>query len=451
MQKVIGQEAFDAIQKEAAAYREAVRQYKEGKISQEQLADSTERLNQTYKDYSSTLQTANRQYQASSKGIHNLNQLIVQAKAYVTQLTQSFSFWLTILRKVFDILKQGFTDASAFVESLNFLNVTIGESNQQFRDFLSLQQQAFGISPTELNETAATFYSFGNALGFTKEQTDITATGLTKLAEDLASLRNTDLTEMTIALRSAMAGNTRPLMRFGIAVHDASVEEWLLSKGIVTSMESMSEASQAAARYAFILDKTKSAQGDLARTIESPANQLKILKTQLKLLAQNLASTLIPLFTAFMRVVNGILQPVNAFLEALTSVSKMSITASIGEGTDTLEDYADAADEATKGLAGFDEVNVLGTKADTAALSGVQEDIAALIKDYENGAVVGSQFIEIAKEAGEALGPILAQLGDPLTSLLEVIGSLTPALSLLLVPFGAIATAIQAILYPYRY
>lgn len=411
-------------------------------LTQEQLAEITQRLQTTYRNYAETLQAATRAQTAAARGVQSLSSFVRQAAVQVQTTVKSFSFWIQILSELARYIKQGMTDASAYIESLNFLNVTIGETNEKFREFLDLQQKAFALDPTELNETAATFYSFGNAIGWTSEQINVAASGLTMLAADLSSLRNTDLTEMTTALRSAIAGNTKPLMRFGIAVHDASVEEWLLSKGIDKSMNSMNEASQAFARYLFILDKTKTAQGDLARTIETPANQARILGNQLKLLFQNIGGFLLVVAAPAMRILNYVLQPINTMLSAFTALSTQSITGSVGEGTDALEDMADASDEAARGLASFDELNVLSDSS-SADTTGVSEDLAAMLESYDNMAKVNNPFVDVAESIGDKLAPTLELARSLFEGFVNVVQSSAPLLTAVTTPINTAATAVS--------
>lgn len=431
LKHTLSPEAYDEVRGAVADYNLAI---KDSSLNQEELADITDRLQATYKNYSETLQSAVRAQQSANKGILSFSALMSQAKVYLETTIKSFSFWLQLLSRVANLLKQGAEDAAAYIESVNFLNVTIGESNQKFRDFIKLQEAAFGLNPTELNESAATFYSFGNAIGFTKEQTDVAAESLTKLAMDLASLRNTDLEPMTIALRSAMAGNTKPLMKFGIAVHDAAVEEWLLSQGINTSMKAMSEASQAAARYAFIIDKTGSAQGDLARTLQSPANQLKILRTQFKLLFQNIGGIFLNLIMPVVRILNIVLQPINALLKAMTALSSQAITTSIGSQVDAFDELGEAGSEASLGLASFDDINLMGDASGSNPLAGMDKNIAALISGYDNLAEKASPLVTLFTKIGEAMAPVFNFLGKPLTLAFDVLETFTPILSAILVP-----------------
>lgn len=425
LSSVLSKEAYSDITLAVQTYNNVLSQTG---VSQEYLASATLALQETYKNYAETLQAATRAQQAASKGILSFASLIEETKRQLDIALRSFSFWYRLLRKVAQLLIQGAKEASEYVESVNFLNVTIGASNEKFKEFLKLQEQLFGLDPTVLNETASTFYSFGNAIGFASEQSDFLAQNLTKLANDLASLRNTDLETMTTALRSGMAGHTKPLMKFGIAVHDASVEEWLMSQGIERSMRSMSEASQAAARYAFIIEKTSSAHGDLARTIETPANQLKILQVQFSLLFRNLGGIILTVFGPLIQVANAVLQPINALLQSMLALSSQSFSGAIGSQVDTLEDLEDASEEAAGGLTSLDEINqTSGGKA--GPLAGMDAEIAALLKGYDNLGTSVSPLITAFEKLGSSMAPVAAFLSIPADALLTTVQSLAPALA----------------------
>ena len=412
---VISPEAYQEIQKVVANFTAAQKAFREGKITQEELADATKKVDDAYKAYSSTLKNAKNAQQAAGKGIQDLKSLMQALEQQVLMTVQSVSFWINILRKAVQVTKQGITLYADYVESLNFLKRAAGDAAEAMSDFTDEQIRAFGLDPTAVNTAAAIFYSFADSMGFAREQSELMSVSMTKLAQDIASLQNIDVESAAVKLRSALAGQSKALAQLGINVNDANVEEWLLTKGMKKSMKQMNETSQAAARYAFILEKTSSAQGDLAKTLGSPANQMKMLSAQTQLLIQNVGALGTTLLMPLVKLLNQVLLPINAFVRGLTSLSASGFSSSIGEAgenVDGLTDSLEEADKAAKGLTGIDEINQFSTNESLNQQIGLDADIESLLTGYDNLATEASALVSIFEALGEALAPIWDMLGN---------------------------------------
>ena len=412
---VIAPEAYSEIQNVVSTFRAAQTAFKEGKISQEELATAVERVNDAYKNYSSTLKNALNAQQAANKGVKDFKSLMAALERQVLMTTQSVYFWVNMLRRAVQLMKKGITLYAEYVESLNFLERAAGEAAESMSEFADAQIRAFGLDPTEVNSAAAIFYSFADSMGYTSEQSELLAANMTKLAQDIASLQNIDVTSAATKLRSALAGQSKALATLGVNVNDANVEEWLLTKGMNKSMKQMNESSQAAARYAFILEKTASAHGDLAKTLGSPANQMKILSAQTQLLIQNLGSIGTTLLLPLVKLLNQVLLPFNAFVRGLTKLSASGFSNSIGEASENVDDLTDSlneADEASRGLTGLDEINQMETKQSTDVQMGLDADIAGLLSGYDNLADEASALVPIFEALGEALAPVWDMLSN---------------------------------------
>lgn len=412
---VISPEAYSEIQRVVADFAAAQKAFKEGKISQEDLADATIRVDEAYKDYSSTLKNAKNAQQAASRGIQDLKTMMAALEQQVTMTVQSLSFWMSLLRKIAQLTREGITLYSDYVESLNFLKRAAKDAADAMSEFTDEQIRAFGLDPTEVSTAAAIFYSFADSMGFASEQSELMSKNMTKLAQDIASLQNIDVESAAVKLRSALAGQSKALATLGVNVNDANVEEWLLTKGMKKSMKQMNETSQAAARYAFILEKTTSAQGDLAKTLGSPANQMKILSAQSALLVQNLGALGTTLLLPLVKLLNQILLPFNAFVRGLTSISASGFSSSVGEAGDNVDGLTDSLEEASdaaKGLTGIDEINQFENTQVANQQLGLDTDVEQLLTGYDNLATEASALVPIFEALGTAMAPIWDMLGN---------------------------------------
>ncbi len=418
-------EALNDAEKDATATEE------ERNMATANLRTSTEKLMDYDDQYAELLSRLKSRQSMFNNSITDLNSLFKALNNRLQNAVSSLDFWLSLLRKAFSIIKEGVSSYSDYVESLNFLTEATGECSDALKEFTDAQAQAFGLDPTEINTAAATFYTLANSLGLTASQSQLVSENMTKLAQDMASLHNVTVEEAMTKLRSALAGQSKALSVWGINVSDASVEQWLLTKGINASMSSMNEATQAAARYAFIIAKSASAQGDLSRTIQSPANQMKIFSTQVSLLKQNLGSLFTNILMPMLKIVNPILQALNAFGKALTSLSASSFSSSVGSQLEDITDDAEDASDAFSGLTDLDEINTTSSSSSNIGES-VESQIAAILEGYDNLSDQTGHLTEVFTALGEAMAPIWSMFNN--SSSFSIISAAFEGLGIILTP-----------------
>lgn len=396
------------------AWKKARIEFDGSEESAKALAKATEELDDKAREYIPTLKVM---VQNQKRATNSMEQLFSR----VIYTVSSFEFW-------FRTIKEGIGYLSDYIESINFIDVSLKnikwedyinnvekatEATKKFKDALEEARWSLGLDATDLNTTAATFIAFANASSVAAKDVTIFSQNLAQASIDMASLYNKDVTVMLTAMRSALAGNTRAMMQYGISVHDASINEWLLEKGINKQMNTMSETSQVLARYVYLIEKTTSAHGDMARTLKSPANQIRVLRNQLKLLTQNLGAIFNTVIYPAIRILNEILIPLNAFLSALTSLATADYSSSIRNVTDDVDDMTDALEDASNaavGLTSLDEINTDTPKAGSTK-TGIDAEIQALVdelKVYDGFIGKTSKLTEAMKELGEALAPIWA-------------------------------------------
>lgn len=390
-------------------------QFKQGTASEDQLAETTEFLNSTFKNYDATLRRLKQSLSNANKGVETFNDLIDQFKNRIDVSIKSISFWIQALRKVSQVVKQGITYFSDYVESINFLRAASSSYANEMQEFTASQVFAFGLNPTEVNQASAMFYSFATSMGYVGEQAAFMSKNLTKIAQDLSSVQNIPMEEAVTKVRSAMAGYSRSLAQLGVQVNDTNVNEWLLSKGINRTMDTMNEASQAAARYAFMTERLSYAEGDLARTIQSPANQLKIFVTQIKLLAQNVGSIFTVVILPMVRMINPVLQAINAFISGLTSIQAEGFSGAIGDSADNMNDLTDSTEDATdavNNLLGIDEINILTTNKASLVPGTIDPAITGLLEDWNNFSDTSVSLVDTMGALGESLAYIWSLLSN---------------------------------------
>ena len=299
-------------------------------------------------------------------------------KKALSSLTKGFTA-TAIVYGLIKVGKQAVQTASDLQEVQNVVEVSFGSMSAEVDKFAENALKKFGLSKLSAKQFASTFMAMSNGMGIAAEAGKNMSLNLTALAGDLASFRNVEQDVAFTALKSVFTGETETLKQFGIVMTEANLEAYALSQGITKSYNAMSQAEKVALRYSFVLNATKGAQGDFARTSNNWANQVRILKEQFKELAgiigNGLLKVLQPLIILLNKVLGLAISVANSLSQAFggkkikessTSVSNMASGMSdIASGAEDTSSGLDSADKSAKKLkrtlAGFDQLNVLST------------------------------------------------------------------------------------------
>lgn len=200
--------------------------------------------------------------------------------------------------------------ASDMDEAVNKVDVVFGEAAKTVHEFSNTTLTAYGIAKSTALDMAALFGDMATSMGFSQEEAAKMSTELVALAGNLASFKNVSLDQVETALKSIYTGETESLKNFGIVMTEANLQAYALSQGIETTTSAMDQSEKVALRLQYVLDSTKNAQGDFARTSGSTANQLRILSESLKELAAIAGEELIPMVLPIIKQLNQIIQKV---------------------------------------------------------------------------------------------------------------------------------------------
>ena len=227
---------------------------------------------------------------------------------------------------------------------------------------------------------ASTFMAMGNGMGISADMGKKMAKTLTGLAGDMASFYNVSQDVAQTALNSIYTGETESLKKFGVVMTEANLQQYAYSKGITKQVSAMSQLEKVYLRYSYVLNSTKNAQGDFARTSGSWANQMRLLKEQfsqlLGILGKGLISVLKPIVKALNTMLASLISIVNSMSKAFggkgIEKTASTVSSSVEDMNSQVDDTAGGFDQANKEakklertLAGFDELNVLDAPSDT--------------------------------------------------------------------------------------
>lgn len=215
--------------------------------------------------------------------------------------------------------------AANFEESMNKVRQVFGEASQAVVDFAADTEQNILLTQQAALEAAGTFGNLIVSLGGTRDVAAQMSTRLVALASDLASFNNIATDEALTALRSGLVGEIEPLRRLGVSFSAAEVEARALADGLARTKEEIDEADKVTARYNLILDQTRLAQGDAARTSGDFTNSMRILNRDLAEMQREIGTALLPA------------------MQELVSLIREELVPSLQRATDSFTTMADAA------------------------------------------------------------------------------------------------------------
>ena len=200
----------------------------------------------------------------------------------------------------------GVKSASDLNEEVSKAEVIFGDVSNEIKAFAKTADKALGLTQTEALKAASTFATFGKASGLAGKDLSKFSTGATKLASDLASFYNTNADEAITAIGAALRGEAEPIRKFGVLLNDSTLKAKAMEMGLYDGTGALDLQAKSLAAYQVILDQTKDAQGDFARTSDGLAGQQKILTAQLENLKTTMGTNLLPVMLRVVEQANFI-------------------------------------------------------------------------------------------------------------------------------------------------
>ena len=354
-----------------------------------------------------------------------------QRKSYLSLSNQLNGFMrnmakLVSLKAIAEYLGNAVAKFNDFYEATDLFHNAMGNLSGEADTLISKMQGLLGVDPTKAMTYMATIQSLGTSFGLTSDKAYVLSKNLTQLAYDEASYWNKDVAETFTAMSSAISGEIEPIRRLGVDLSQARLQQELLTLGFNKQVSSLSQADKAVLRYIAIMKQTTNIQGNLAQTINSPANQIKILKAQLDMLAKSVGSLLYPALKSILPPLIAAVQLIREFVEWVAKLMGVKVVFtdftksadSVGGIGDAMDDTADSTKKAAKALKdytmGFDELNIIDpTQGSSSSGSGASAgnilgdvDLSGydMFKDY-----VGTSVDEM-KEKIKGLLPLIESI-----------------------------------------
>lgn len=370
----------------------------------------------------------------SSKSVTQINSIGTAAQkntSKIEALKKALNFTGTylFLRKAYVYLAKGVDRSNQYIENLNLFNVAMGEYAAEALEYANQVKNALGIDPSEWIRAQGTFNILLTGFGVANEKAALMSKTMTQLGYDLASLYNSDVNTAMTKLQSGIAGELEPLRRWGYDLSQARLQEEALALGINKKVTEMNQAEKSMLRYHAIMTQVTEAQGDMARTLNSPANQLRIFKAQLNMLSRAFGNVFIPVLNrtlpyliAFVELLREAVEKIALFFGfELPEVDYSGMSSATSAVSDNLEDASESVKQIKRDLMGFDEINRLsdqsGKNAGSTVNNGVGFDIETptynfITKELEEKAEDAKAIIkEKLREIMLAVSPFIAAIG----------------------------------------
>jgi soluble cytochrome b562 len=363
-----------------------------------------------------------------------------QRKSYLSLSNQMNDFMrnmakLVSLKAIAEYLGNAVAKFNDFYEATDLFHNAMGNLSGEADTLISKMQGLLGVDPTKAMTYMATIQSLGTSFGLTSDKAYILSKNLTQLAYDEGSYWNKNVAETFTAMSSAISGEIEPIRRLGVDLSQARLQQELLALGFNKQVSSLSQADKAVLRYIAIMKQTANVQGNLAQTIQSPANQIKILKAQLDMLAKSVGSLLYPAMKSILPPLIAAVQLIREFVQWVAKLMGVKVVFtdftksadSVGGIGDAMDNTTDSTKKAAKALKdytmGFDELNIIDPTQGSSG-SGSGASAGNILGD------VDLSGYDMFKQYNEEFAKQIDAIKQKIKDMLPIIGAVTAALAL---------------------
>ena len=306
------------------------------------------------------------------------------AKSY-TNLLSKLTLAYQAIKRTAGAVGSCITQMSNYIEDVNLFNVAMGQYAEEAGAYANKVSEIMGIDPGQWMRNQGTFMTLATGFGVAGERANTMSKNLTQLGYDLSSFFNISQDDAMAKLQSGLAGELEPLRRIGYDLSQARLQQEAYTLGINKKVSAMTQAEKAELRYYTIMKQVTTAHGDMARTLDAPSNQLRILKAELNQAARAIGGIFIPALQAILPYVIAVVKVIRLAASAIASLfgfklpeintEDMStgvsdLASGAGDASDALGGAADKAKELQKYTMGFDELNVIDTSSNDAGGGG---------------------------------------------------------------------------------
>lgn len=326
------------------------------------------------------------------------------------------------IRMIRQEISKAITESNAYQEDLNLFTASMGQYAKEAQEYAENVGEIMGIDPAKWMRNQGVFNTLLSGFGSVADRSYLMSKNLTQLGYDISSFFNISVEDAMQKLQSGVSGELEPLRRLGYDLSQAKLEQTALTLGIEKSVSAMTQAEKAELRYYAIMTQVTTAQGDMARSLDAPANQLRIFQAQLTQASRAIGNIFIPILQKILPIAIAVLRIVRELADAIAKLFHFKLTEIDYSGVKNLssgaedaaagfDDATSAAKELKKSVMGFDELNILnGNTASGSGSAGMPSGSGFDFELPEYGFLndVSKQADEVTQKLKNALPWILA-------------------------------------------
>lgn len=424
---------------EAADIDKFTRQMTDLAAAMKPFADEMQKVSNGFSSFPSKIQkviTSTEKYNASASKASNVTGKFAGGMKALNVAAVALAF-----RRVGHYIAEAVTESNKYQEDLNLFTVALGQYAEEAQNYAETVSDILGIDPAQWLRNQGVFNTLLTGFGDTAERAQLMSQNLTQLGYDISSFFNISIEDAMQKLQSGISGELEPLRRLGYDLSQARLEQTALNLGIKESVANMTQAEKAELRYYAIMTQVTTAQGDMARTLEAPANQLRILQAQLTQAARAIGNIFIPALNAILPYAIAVVQVIREIADALANLFGFRLTdvdysgvTQVAAGAETLADNLDNAAGAAKKLkqytASFDELNILPSDTSGSGSAGAAGGAGGFDFDLPTYDFLGDA-------AQTRIGEIKKMIEDSLAEITAIVSGFLLAVGAILVVTGA--------------
>lgn len=297
------------------------------------------------------------------------------------KLAAKISMAYLAITRIARVVGSWISKSNQYVEDLNLFTASMGEYAAEAKRYAETVAEIIGIDPSEWLRNQGIFMTITKGFGVVSDRAYTMSQNLTQLGYDISSFFNISFADAFQKLQSGIAGELEPLRRLGYDLSVARLQQEALNLGIEKSVNAMTQAEKAELRYYAIMTQVTVAQGDMARTLVAPANQLRILKAQITQCVRALGNIFIPALNAVLpyaialaKAIRFVADAIASFFDfALPEIDYSGLSGAAGGAEDVADSLGDATEKARElknALLGIDELNVISPPEDSGSGGG---------------------------------------------------------------------------------
>ena len=318
--------------------------------------------------------------------------------------------------------------ASDLQEVQNVVDTAFGDMSYKIEKFSKTAIEKFGLSELSAKQWASTMMAMGSGMGQSMEIGSDMAVELTGRLADVMSFYNKTEEEAFTLGKAIYSGETEPLKSIGIIMTENNLALFAMSKGYKQAYKDMDASNKLLIRQQFFLEQTSLAAGDYTKTADGWANQTRTLSQRWKEMQATFGETFIALGVLVLPVIEQIINGLNQIAlmaksaaasfglfkeenketEKSTNNQVVSSNATAENIEQQTENQKKLNKELKKGLAGFDEINILSSEtADNTADAGTVTEISGI--GVGGGSLGGSSYVDEVDATLMAIMGIVAE------------------------------------------